>query len=419
MVGFRMARKKALKTRSKAAESSLEKPSDEKVLSSFSSTAEIKVSPKMVDQIIGQEKAVEIVKKASSQKRNVLLVGQPGTGKSMLAQAMAELIPVSELQDILITVNPLDENVPKVKVVKAGDGRKIVEAEKMKSRVAGGNVNFLLIIFMVFSSAMILFYMRGYFGDVISAALLICLYVMGGAMMFASQLSRGRLVEMDGIKMLVDNHGKKKAPFIEATGAKAGSLLGDCRHDPFQSSIDEVLLYVCRSGKLRKTSFGKLWKEMARKYPDLIERNADGYEAIVLPKKDALYTLGMKNGKAVASRIFIINRRPFAGKIVEVRTADKKIETKLPVFSDLRKKGYIIKTALKFGAEFRVYDKGYKPGQSHARWILYTAKEHESINWHDFAAKNRIAHSTNKTLLISIVDEESDVSYYEVSWQRP
>jgi tRNA-intron endonuclease len=41
------------------------------------------------------------------------------------------------------------------------------------------------------------------------------------------------------------------------------------------------------------------------------------------------------------------------------------------------------------------------------------------MTWHDFSAKNRVAHSTNKTLLIAIVDEESDVSYYEVKWTRP
>ena len=103
----------------------------------------------------------------------------------------------------------------------------------------------------------------------------------------------------------------------------------------------------------------------------------------------------------------------------KLKKKDKKIETKLVVFSDLRKRGYIIKTALKYGAEFRVYDKGKKPGEEHARWILYTPREHDTLTWHDFAAKNRIAHSTKKSLLIAIVDEESDVSYYEVNWLRP
>ncbi len=102
----------------------------------------------------------------------------------------------------------------------------------------------------------------------------------------------------------------------------------------------------------------------------------------------------------------------------KIKKKDKKIETKLAVFKDLRKKGYIVKTAFKYGAEFRIYEKGVKPGEAHARWILYTAKEQDSMNWHDFAAKNRVAHSTQKKLLMAIVDEESDVTYYEVSWLK-
>jgi|SRR3989344_2713986 len=98
---------------------------------------------------------------------------------------------------------------------------------------------------------------------------------------------------------------------------------------------------------------------------------------------------------------------------------DKKIESKLIAFSDLRKRGYIVKTALKFGADFRVYNRGVKPGKDHALWILYVTKESQHLTWQDFAAKNRIAHSTKKKLLIAIVDEESDVSYYEVSWLKP
>lgn len=103
----------------------------------------------------------------------------------------------------------------------------------------------------------------------------------------------------------------------------------------------------------------------------------------------------------------------------KLKRIDKKLETKFTVYSDLRKKGYIVKTALKFGAEFRVYERGVFPGDDHARWILYTSKEHDQLSWHDFAAKNRIAHSTKKNLLIAIVDEEGDVSYYEVSWLKP
>ena len=89
------------------------------------------------------------------------------------------------------------------------------------------------------------------------------------------------------------------------------------------------------------------------------------------------------------------------------------------VFKDMRNRGYIIKTALKFGADFRVYDRGYKPGEAHAKWVVYPVHEGSTLTWHEFAAKNRVAHSTRKRLLIGIVDEESDVTYYEIKWTRP
>lgn len=108
----------------------------------------------------------------------------------------------------------------------------------------------------------------------------------------------------------------------------------------------------------------------------------------------------------------------FEELVRKIRRKDKNIESKLVVYRDLRKKGYIVKTALKFGSEFRVYDRGIRPGEDHAKWIVYVVKENDQLRWHDFAAKNRIAHSTKKNLLVAIIDEERDVSYYEVEWKR-
>jgi len=89
------------------------------------------------------------------------------------------------------------------------------------------------------------------------------------------------------------------------------------------------------------------------------------------------------------------------------------------VFKDIRNRGYIIKTALKFGADFRVYDRGVKPGEDHAKWIVYPVYEGSTLTWYEFAAKNRVAHSTKKRLLLGVVDDENDVSYWECRWLRP
>jgi tRNA-intron endonuclease len=98
---------------------------------------------------------------------------------------------------------------------------------------------------------------------------------------------------------------------------------------------------------------------------------------------------------------------------------DKRINLKFTVFRDLRKKGYTVKTALKFGADFRVYDKGKKISEDHAKWVVFAEHESGKVSWHEFSAKNRVAHSTRKKLLIAVVDDEEDITYYEVSWVKP
>ena len=67
----------------------------------FNSTADIKVPKQLVDQVIGQDEAVEVIKKAAQQRRHVLLIGEPGTGKSMLGLALAELLPMEKLVDTI------------------------------------------------------------------------------------------------------------------------------------------------------------------------------------------------------------------------------------------------------------------------------------------------------------------------------
>lgn len=84
------------------------------------------------------------------------------------------------------------------------------------------------------------------------------------------------------------------------------------------------------------------------------------------------------------------------------------------VFKDLRKKGYIIKTGLKFGAEFRAYKKNEK----HARYLVFPATRKTKLNWNEIISKTRISHSTAKKLLIAIVDSQQDISYYELDWVK-
>ena len=109
----------------------------------------------------------------------------------------------------------------------------------------------------------------------------------------------------------------------------------------------------------------------------------------------------------------------FESYLKKARKVEPNFWIRYSVFKDMRNRGYIVKTALKFGADFRVYDRGIKPGEDHARWIIYPVHEGETLTWYEFADKNRVAHSTKKKLLLAIVDDEGDCTYYQVSWMRP
>ncbi|OUV26314.1 MAG: ATP-dependent protease LonB [Euryarchaeota archaeon TMED97] len=198
------------------------------------STADVPIPTKLVDRVIGQEAASIVIRKAAEQRRHVIMVGEPGTGKSMLARSMTEFLPKEHLEDILVYRNIDDENEPRVRTVPAGRGSRILSERKAQVKIQKEKTNrTLLFIALVVGSALLLATISS--GDILTFIFGSFLLIFG-YFFLRTRLTSGEEANMP--KLLIKHDLSDEPPFIDATGTLAGALLGDVRHDPFQSGAD-------------------------------------------------------------------------------------------------------------------------------------------------------------------------------------
>ena len=222
----------------------------------FESTADVPIPDNLVNQVIGQEDAAIVIRKAAEQRRHMMMIGDPGTGKSMLARAITELIPRDVLEDTLCYPNDDDENEPRVRTVPAGRGDKIISDRRAHLRAARERTNKTLLSITLLIGV-VLVYATIMSGDVFM--LIFSILLLGFAYMFL----RNRLTSGDDSripKLLVKHDRNDMPPFEDATGTLAGSLLGDVRHDPFQSGGMETPAHErVEAGAIHKANGGVLF----------------------------------------------------------------------------------------------------------------------------------------------------------------
>ncbi len=195
----------------------------------FQTTAELSLPEALIDQVIGQERAVAIARLAASQRRFLLLVGEPGTGKSLIGRAVAALLPTPEDYAVAALANPDDPTRPEI-IVRSRQGMgELIQRCSREARDATYSLQFILALGAV-ASVIVGFWLAmrdrsfGYFLAALIAIAWLWLY------------RRTRTPDARrSLPKILASTAENQAPFIDATGLSEGALFGDVRHDPYQS----------------------------------------------------------------------------------------------------------------------------------------------------------------------------------------
>lgn len=93
-------------------------------------------------------------------------------------------------------------------------------------------------------------------------------------------------------------------------------------------------------------------------------------------------------------------------------------EVRYLVFRELRQRGYVVKLG-QHPLDFRVFPRGGSPNKTPSKWWVAAISERSTFDLGVLLEDLDRTTDVRKNLLLAIVDEESDVTYYEVKRVHP
>ncbi len=126
----------------------------------------------------------------------------------------------------------------------------------------------------------------------------------------------------------------------------------------------------------------------------------------VLSLFEVLYL--MKKGRI---EVFKGKRKVEVEEVINLMNDRERVAYK--VYEDLRERGFVVRSGLKFGCDFAVYEKG--PGIDHAPFVVHVVEKDVPFEPVDIVRAGRVAHGTRKRFVMAIV-ESGKINYIMFKW---
>ena len=156
-------------------------------------------------------------------------------------------------------------------------------------------------------------------------------------------------------------------------------------------------------------------KPQPEENPDRVEM--DLIEAVYLVEKGKIKVTSKESGKK--KKLDFKDLTEISSKNVS------EFHTQFIVYRDLRDRGYLVKTGFKFGAHFRVYERGVKlkrgpkAAHEHTKFVVHAVPVESAFSLPEMSRAVRLAHNIRAVFVWAVCDSENNITFYEIKRLTP
>ncbi len=147
-------------------------------------------------------------------------------------------------------------------------------------------------------------------------------------------------------------------------------------------------------------------------YIGTLEQAKDGMQALVLESMEVLLLCERRRILLWENNDPSKRQHDFESLLSYFTQFDERLWYKYIIYSDLRKRGYIVRTGYGNGIDFMVYKRGADFENESAKYLIYAVFEGTPIELRDLDLISKVALSSRKDLIIATVDQLSKPVYY-------